>query len=212
MSLKKFMKAIHEDFTKDADFINATLNNLNLDKNSKILDIGTGLGAMAILLALNDFNVLTGEPEFDPERDKWEHHELHHGKAHGDHHEQHQNEYEFNWRESAKTVGVEHKIKYQHFDAQDLPFPDDTFDGIFMYDTLQHINKREIALKECLRVIKSSGIVSVIEWNKNSIEQDEKKYGFTIDYIDPKDILKQDNISIEKFKGKFVNMYILRKI
>ncbi len=206
------MKTIHEDFTKDADFINATINNLNLDKNSKILDIGTGLGAMAILLALNGFDVLTGEPEIDPERDKWEHNELDHGEPHCDHNEQHHGGYEFNWRESAKTVGVEHKIEYQHFDAQDLPFPDDTYDGIFMYDTLQHINKREIALNECLRVIKPGGIFSVIEWNKYSIEQDEKEYGFTIDYIDPRVILKQDNISIEIFKGKFVNMYILRKI
>ncbi len=212
MSLKKYKKAIHEDFAKDADFIYATINNLNLGKNSKILDIGTGLGAMAILLALNGFDVLTGEPEIDPERDKWEHHEPHSGDLHSDPNEQHHGRYEFNWRESAKIVGVEHKIEYQHFDSQDLPFPDDTFDGIFMYDTLQHINKREVALKECLRVIKPSGIVSVIEWNKNSIEQDKKKYGFTVDYIDPKDYIKQDKISIEIFKGKFVNMYILRKI
>ncbi len=212
MSLEKFKKVIHEDFTKDADFIDETIKKLNLNKNSKILDIGTGFGAMAILLAINGFNVLTGEPEVDPERDECEHHENHGGEHHGNHQEQNHRGYEFDWRESAKNVGVEHKIKYQHFDAQDLPFPDNSFDGIFMYDTLQHIKKREVALNESLRVIKTSGIVSVIEWNKKSIEQDEKKYGFTIDYVDPREFLKLDNISIELFKGKFANMYILRKI
>ncbi len=69
LGMKKFKKVIHEDFAKDA-----TINNLNLDKNSKIFDIGTGLGAMVILLALNGFDVLTGEPEVNPERDEWENH------------------------------------------------------------------------------------------------------------------------------------------
>jgi len=39
-----------------------------------------------------------------------------------------------------------------------------------------------------------------------------KKYGFTIDYVDPRDIIRRDDVSIEIFKGKFVNMYVLRKI
>ncbi len=209
MSLEKFKKVIHENFTKDADFIDATIKKLHLAKNSKILDIGTGFGAMAILLAINGFNLLTGQPEedsewHDPEEDHCGNHEEHEGH----HHDSNWSD----WRESAKAVGVENRIKFQHFNAESLPFPTESFDGIFMYDTLQHIKNRDVALNECLRVIKPRGIVSVIEWNKKSIEHDEKKYGITNDYINPMEILNRDDVFVEFLTGKFVNMYIIRKI
>ncbi|GAG21489.1 unnamed protein product, partial [marine sediment metagenome] len=61
MSLEKYKEVIHKDFLKDIDFINKTIIKLNLPPDSKIIDIGTGIGAMSILLALNNLNVLTGE-------------------------------------------------------------------------------------------------------------------------------------------------------
>ena len=59
MSLEKYKEVIHKDFLKDIDFIDKTIKHLNIQSDSKILDIGTGIGAMAILLALNNFTVLT---------------------------------------------------------------------------------------------------------------------------------------------------------
>jgi len=40
------------------DFINPVIQKLNLDKNAKILDVGTGQGRMAIILALNNYIVI----------------------------------------------------------------------------------------------------------------------------------------------------------
>ena len=77
INLAKYKK-IFREFAADADFINEIINNLNLEKDSKILDIGTGMGAMSILLALNGFHVLTGEPEVKPEKDGEDHHGHHH--------------------------------------------------------------------------------------------------------------------------------------
>ncbi len=164
---------------------------------------------MSILLAINGFNVLTGQPEEDPE---WEPHETDHCEHDGKHESHHHGFTMSDWKDNARAVGVEDKIKFQHLNAERLNFPDESFDGIFMYDTLQHIKNREVALNECIRVMKVSGLICVIEWNEKSIKDDEEKYGFTIDYIDPKHILKRDDISIELITGNFVNMFLIRKI
>ncbi len=214
ISLEKYKKLIHDDFSKSADFINKIIKTLNLTKNSKVLDIGTGFGAMAILLAINGLKVITGQPEGAPE---WDQHRENHEEHQSMHqHEKHElrdhEEYSVEWEENAKVVGVEDQIKFQHLTVQNLPFPDNYFDAIFMYDTLQHVKNKQTALNDCIRVIKPSGLICVIEWNKKSIEADYKKHGFKIDYIDPKDFLKQKDTLIETHLGKYVNLFIIRKI
>ncbi|MHA2124579.1 MAG: class I SAM-dependent methyltransferase [Promethearchaeota archaeon] len=184
-----------------------TIRNLKLDKNAKILDIGTGFGAMAILLAINGFKVITGQPESKPEYER-------HNGTHSAHHDNH--DYDdhrissLDWKKNAKALGVDDKIHFQHFDAINLPFSNNSFDCIFMYDTLQHVQNRKKALNECLRVVKSGGFVGVIEWSKKAIDEDYEKYGFKIDFIDPRDLLKRDDISTEIFKSEFVIFYILQ--
>lgn len=212
MSLEKYKQVINEDFTKDVDFMSKTISKLNLDNKSMILEIGTGIGAMSILLALKGFNVLTGEPEVNHEKDEFDHHShKKHQECHGEGHHEHIDGVWNDWRESAKAVGVYNKIKYQYFDAENLPFSQKTFDGIFMYDSLQHIKNRKLAIEECLRVLKPSGIICVIEWNQKSIDEDYDKYGYNIDKIDPRQILNKDDISTEIFKGEYINIFIFRK-
>jgi SAM-dependent methyltransferase len=211
LSLEKYKLVIHEDFSKHADFIDKTIKELKLNRNSKILDIGTGFGAMSILLAINGFNVITGQPEEDLNREE---HDDHHFNPHENSHNTHQEygSFNFNWRENAKQLDVEEKIKFQFLNAENLPFSNDSFDGIFMYDTLQHISNRELALNESIRVMKSEGSIVVIEWNEKAIEEDYKKYGYKIDLIDPSKILNRDDIEIQIFRGKLLNIYIIRKI
>lgn len=203
LNLKKY-KQIFGEFAEDAEFIDENIKKLNFDKNCKILDIGTGIGAMSSLLALNGFNVLTGEPEMDSEKNNWDH-EHHH------HHENHGCESSGNWKESAKSLGVLNKIRFQYFDAQNLPFDDESFDGIFLYDSLQHIQNRELALKECIKVLKPGGVIIIIEWTKKQIEEEYKKYGYKIELINPEEYTNRNDISIELNTGKHVNIYILRQ-
>jgi ubiquinone/menaquinone biosynthesis C-methylase UbiE len=209
LSLERYKQIIEKDFIQDIDFIDEMIKKLNLDKNSKILDIGTGIGAMSILLAINGFSVLTGEPKEDTERDEWFHH---HGENHDHHsHDEHFHGEWSDWRESAKKVGVENRIKYQNFNAENLPFDAETFDGIFIYDSLQHIHDRELTLNECIKVLKNDGKLCVIEWSEKSIKEDKEKYGYEIDFIDPKDYLNRDDVLIKKITGEYVNFYIIQK-
>jgi len=210
MTILAKYKKIFGEFATDADFINDIIISLKLAKNSKILDIGTGMGAMSILLALNGLDVLTGEPEQTSGREGEDHHQ-HNIEAHYENDEEHRGESWGDWRKSAKNLGVEDQITFQNFDVQDLSFEDEFFDSIFLYDTLQHVKNRVIALNECIRVVKNDGTIVVLEWTKKQIEEDFKKYGYKIEYIDPRDIIDRADIKIEELNSEMVNVYLLRK-
>lgn len=215
MSLEKYKQEFRE-FAEEVEFIDENIKKLNLGKNSKLLDVGTGMGAMSTLLALNGFSVLTGEPEVDSERNSGGNHNHHHqNESHEVHQCEHHEEHDWSswngWRDSVKKLGIEKKIKFLIFNAQDLPFEDNSFDGIFLYDALQHIQNRELALNECLRVLNDNGVIVVIEWSKKQIAKECKKYGYKIDFIDPEEYLKEEDISTEVLNGEIINFYILRK-
>jgi ubiquinone/menaquinone biosynthesis C-methylase UbiE len=208
MNLEKYKQVIPQDFSKEAELIDKTIKDLKIGKKAKILDVGTGFGSMAILLALNGFNVLTGQPEHDPEWEK------HHNRSCDHKHETDYNHYFQNvksWEENAKTLGVRDKIEFQFIDVEKLGFPDENFDAIFMFDSLQHVNNRKLALNQCLRVLKPHGLVCVIEWNKQSVDYWNKKEDLGIDSIDPKEILDRQDTAIQLVKGKEINIFILRK-
>lgn len=194
---KRLDKTTRGEFSFYADFVNDSIKNLNLSKNSRILDIGTGWGIMAIILALNGFDVLTGEPK---------------GEVKGEHHGKSHNEFYSNWRESAKAVGVEDQIKYEYLDVEDLPFPDNSFDAIFMLDTLQHVKHRGQALAECLRVVRRGGIITLFEMNEKGVKYCKRELRFTPELVIPMNYLENDNkSSVETLIGQLVNAYILRK-
>ncbi len=220
MSLEKYKEVIHQDFLQDIDFIDKTIKKLHLTPDSRIIDIGTGIGAMSILLALNNMNVLTGEHKIDTETDHLNNHNHSHSHEHynkvcheGHHEDTVKEDWEHwgDWKVSAKKLGVLDRIKYQHFNVEKLPFVSESFDGIFMYDTLQHVRNRDIALKECLRILTPDGVMCVIEWSRETIEYENEAYGYEIEYVDPRDYIKVNNVSVETIHGKYVIIYIIQK-
>ena len=99
---------------------------------------------MAIILALNDYKVITGEPE----EDLWA-----------------------NWRTGVEKVNLENLIEFKPLRAENLPFEDSYFNAIFLYVSFHHISDKLSTLKECVRVIKKQGLIVIFELTPKGIEE-----------------------------------------
>ncbi|MFW9879693.1 MAG: class I SAM-dependent methyltransferase [Candidatus Thorarchaeota archaeon] len=189
MDTEELRDVLGNDFAFIFNAVSPVLQELELEKTAKLLDIGTGMGWMAVTLALNNYKVITGEPENDD------------------------SEYaKQNWLESAKKAKVEHLITYTPFNAEDMPFEDASFDAIFILGALHHINDKEAALKESARVLKSNGIICIFEPTDNLLSIIRKnRFPSHPDPVDPRNFTHDLHLSLELIEGQFYNTYILRK-
>lgn len=103
----------------------------NLNKNSKILDIGAGYGGAARYLARNNGCqvVALNLSEVENERD----------------------------RKMNEEQALDHLITVVDGSFENLPYPDDSFDVVWSQDSILHSGEREQVIKEVARVLKSGG-------------------------------------------------------
>ncbi|MFW5986637.1 MAG: methyltransferase domain-containing protein [Methanohalophilus sp.] len=103
----------------------------NLDKDSKVLDIGAGYGGAARYLAkkYGCQVVALNLSEVENERD----------------------------RAMNKEQGLDHLVTVEDGSFEDLPYPDYSFDVVWSQDAILHSGNREQVLKEVARVLKSGG-------------------------------------------------------
>jgi arsenite methyltransferase len=124
------------------------LDTLPLEGNERLLDVGCGRGAVAILAAKR----------------------LTHGKAVGvdiwSSSGQSGNAYEVPLR-NAEIEGVAERLQLHTGDARELPFPDESFDVVTTSLALHHIpseSGRSRSLDEILRVLKPGGVALVADF------------------------------------------------
>lgn len=190
MNIEKIKNVLSNEFTFVYNETNPIIQNLNLGKNAKVLDIGTGKANMAITLALNDFEVITGEPEDDESK---------YAKQ--------------GWLENAKKVSVDDKITFTPFYAEKMPFEDKFFDAIFIQGAIHHFNDSKATLMECNRVLKTNGRICIFEpsremliWIRDTGDPDHP------DSVDPRNYAKELHLSVEVIKRSSYDAFILKKI
>lgn len=178
---------------KQFDFIfedaSRLIQHLGLSKSAKILDVGTGMGYFAITLALNGYSVLTGEPASDDS--------IYAQK---------------DWRKSAREIGVDHLIQFRSFEAQDMPFDDATFDAIFFFGVLHHVDEiaRTKVLREAFRTVKPGASISFVEPNQECMKIVMARNPSHPDPADPIAYAHGLAISQQTVRGRYFNSTIFR--
>ena len=61
----------------------------------------------------------------------------------------------------AKAHGVEKKFHFYCADAENLPYPDNSFDTIIMNDAMEHIKNPEAVISECMRLLNDGGLLFI---------------------------------------------------
>lgn len=189
MQIEELRNILGGEFAFIFNEISPVLQGLKLERTANILDIGTGMGRMAIILALNGYKVTTGEPEEDT------------------------SEYaKKEWLKYAKKAKVDHLITYTPFNAEKMPFENASFDAIFILGALHHIGDIEKALKESLRILRKKGIICISEPNKSLIKIIRQgEHPSHPDPINPREYARNLDLSLEEIKLKYYNTYLLRK-
>jgi ubiquinone/menaquinone biosynthesis C-methylase UbiE len=189
VNVTKAIEILGKEYSFSAIDTDKVINELKLPQNSKILEVGTGMGSLSITLALNGYKVITGEPVDDNTI--------------------YANQ---NWFQNAEKVNVQHFIEFNPFNANDIPYDNGVFDAIFCQGTLHHIaeSERKQVLQEFLRITKSNAIICFFEPNFQAIQMIRESDPSHPDAADPNKYSQDLNLTSYKIEGSNFDAFIFQ--
>lgn len=226
MTLEKLKELVGPEFSLDLDFIDSCVKKLALPEEARILDVGTGLGIMSSILAMNGHRLRSGEPDdFDygesPTMASHDHHDHHHhghdhGHAHGHEHQGLPPGFEnisFDGKKNIRILGLEKMVSFLTLDVRSMELSDRSVDAIFLNDVFQHLQEEDHqqAMEECFRVLSEGGLVCVIEMQKETAERYNREEGFNMRFVDPGTLVDPARVSVESWEGEYSNFYVLKR-
>lgn len=137
------MKILREQYGFDSVAAREQAVDFSKPKGKKVLDIGTGSGWMAIVLAKRGYEVVTIDIDDGA---------LQRAK------------------ERAIEEGIADYIIFKKDDATQLSFSDGTFDAVFSFDSMHHVPDCTQAVAEMFRVCKASGWIVISDLNANGLK------------------------------------------
>ena len=185
MEIERAKTTLGEEFSFFCDLVQSHLQRLALDHSARILDVGTGKGRAAITMALCGYQVLTGEPADDSSA---------YAKQ--------------AWLDDAREVGADGAITYQPFDAQALPFEDAAFDAVFMLGALHHMDDPAAAVRECVRVLGSGGVLCILEPTAALVARARTKFPQHPDPVDPTPLV--EGLRLQTTHGEMFDVHEIR--
>lgn len=190
MDTKAISEVLGERFDVAAGDGARALKELGLPADAAILDVGTGSGNFAIYLASQGYQVITGEPSSDTSQ--------YAGR---------------DWALNAKKAGVLDRIRFEAFDAINLPFEAEGFDAVFFFGVLHHIDEsaRREVFREALRVSKKKGAVVFFEPRKEMLQRVRVDDPSHPPAANPSNYLPDQKISEQRIEGALMDIFIYRQ-
>ena len=190
MNISEAAVILGKEYSFSAIDTDNVIKELGLPQTAKILEVGTGMGSLSITLALNGYNVVTGEPIDDDTI--------------------YANQ---NWFQNAEQVNVQQFIEFKPFDANDIPYDDGTFDAIFCQGTLHHIaeDERENVFQEFIRTTKPDATICFFEPNEKAIQMIRESDPSHPDAADPSKLKESAQATFRIIKGNNFDAYIFQR-
>ncbi len=84
---------------------------------------------------------------------------------------------------SIARLHYEERVDIQQFDASSMPFPNQSFDVVLIFEAIYYLPNVEQFMKECRRILRPAGILLIVTANKDLYDFNPSPYSHGYYYL-----------------------------